>query len=189
MFPKKMRHGARTSSGSLPGQGGGQATAHPVRAEATGPSAGLPQPGPMLARYLATYRPGGFPPPAALLVEARSLLPRIEQALAPLDPALLQASLRDFAEILNAGVANPLPGVGLDLRCQALAVVCADLPAMVWTGAVMHDALCQFRFFPSAAEVRAFLHARCAPLYGMAACLRLMLAQAERHTTRQPAQF
>lgn len=142
---------------------------------AAGGLAALPQPGPALAGYLAGYRPGGFTPPEVLL-------PRIEQALAPMPHAMLHARVYDFAEILNAGVANPLPGVALELRSQALLAVCSDLPAAVWVGTVWHDALCQFRFFPSAAEVRDFLHGRCAALYGMAACLRLMLAQAGKRT-------
>lgn len=137
-------------------------------------------PGPELARELACFRPGGFAPPASLEPEARSLLARLDQALRPLPEATLRVRLRNLAEIVNAGVANPLPGAALDMRCAALWVACAPLPAVVWEGAVEREALRAFRFFPSVAELTAFLQERSAPARCLAARLGLLLADMER---------
>lgn len=180
---------------------GGQACSRPVMDQAGGGSppvarscpavwgaaapAGSPglRPGPALALYLASYRPGGFAPSAAQLAAATILLPVLEQALVPLPEPALRTYLYDLAEMLNAGVANPLPGTALGLRCMALVAACAPLPAVVWDSATTREALAHFRFFPSAAELVAFLAARAAPHHGTAVRLRLMLAEA-RHRTR-----
>lgn len=137
-------------------------------------------PGAELARELACFRPGGFAPPEQIVPEARALLARLEHALNPMPEAALRTRLRDLTEIVNAGVANPLPGAALDVRCAALWVACAPLPALVWEGAVERDALRLFRFFPSVAELVAFLQGRSAPARCLATRLELLLADVDR---------
>ena len=137
-------------------------------------------PGPDLERELASYRPGGFAPSDSIVAEARSLRATLDQALRPLPEAVLRDRLRGLVELVNAGVANPLPGAALDMRAAALWVAGAPLPALVWEGAVEREALRQFRFFPSVAALVAFLEARSAAARCLAARLGLLLADADR---------
>lgn len=151
-------------------------------------TAGLPQPSPALAGQLEAFRPGGFAPPAALVDEARALLPAYTRALSSLPVLELTSRVEEFAEMLNAGVVNPLPGVALQLRCVALVTACATVPALAWSEATVRRALVAFTFFPSAAQLVALLEAQCGEARATQGRLRLMVAEADRRMARAQAQ-
>ncbi|MDE7547873.1 hypothetical protein PY793_07720 [Acetobacter fabarum] len=148
----------------------------------------LPQPSPALAGQLEAFRPGGFAPPAALVCEARTILPAYTRALSPLPAPELTRRVEEFAEMLNAGVVNPLPGVALHLRCVALVTACAAVPALAWSEASVRQALVAFTFFPSAAQLVALLETQCGVVRATQGRLRLMVAEADRRMARAQAQ-
>ena len=148
----------------------------------------VPQPGRALAHQLEAFRPGGFAPPPAIVEEARALLPVYTRALSPLPEPELACVVEEFAEMLNAGVANPLPGVALQLRCVALGVACAAVPALAWHGASVRRALVAFTFFPSAAQLVALLEEQCGAARATHGRLRLLVAEADRRAARAQAQ-
>lgn len=150
--------------------------------------AALPPLSPALAGQLEAFRPGGFAPPAALVAEARAALPAYRQALAPLPESELACKVEEFAEMLNAGVVNPLPGVALHLRCVALCAACAGVPALAWSGASVRRALGAFTFFPSAAQLVALLEEQCGMARVIHGRLCLLVAEADRRVARERAQ-
>ena len=152
------------------------------------PVAQLPLPSPALAGQLEAFRPGGFAPPPPVVAEARALLPAYAQALAPLPEPELARMVEEFAEMLNAGVVNPLPGVALQLRCVALVAACAGVPALAWSGGSVRKALVAFTFFPSAAQLVALLEMQCGAVRATHGRLRLLVAEADRRITREHAQ-
>lgn len=148
----------------------------------------LPPLSPALAGQLDAYRPGGFAPPAQILREARKVLPAYAHALAPLPEHELAGVVEEFAEMLNAGVVNPLPGVALQLRCVALVAACAAVPALAWTGHAVRCALVAFTFFPSAAQLVALLEGQCGVARATYSRLRLLVAEADQRAARERAQ-
>ena len=148
----------------------------------------LPLLSPALLAHLAVLRPGGFAPPATLEAEARAALPAYTRALAPLPEAELAAMVEELAEMLNAGVVNPLPGVALQLRCVALVAACATVPALAWTAGAVRHALAAFTFFPSAAQLVALLEEQCGMARVTHSRLRLLVTEAEQRVLRAQAQ-
>lgn len=148
----------------------------------------LPLLSPALLAHLAALRPGGFAPPATLEAEARAALPAYTRALAPLPEPELAAMVEELAEMLNAGVVNPLPGVALHLRCGALVAACATVPALAWSAVVVRHALAAFTFFPSAAQLVALLEEQCGMARATHSRLRLLVAEAEQRVQRMQAQ-
>ncbi|MFT8419621.1 MAG: hypothetical protein ABF636_12455 [Acetobacter sp.] len=150
--------------------------------------AALPRLSPALVGQLEVFRPNGFAPPAALVAEARAALPAYRHALAPLPELELARMVEEFAEMLNAGVVNPLPGVALQLRCVALEAACAGVPALAWSGTSVRRALGAFTFFPSAAQLVALLEEQCGMGRATYGRLRLLVAEADRRMAREHAQ-
>ncbi|MFT8468737.1 hypothetical protein [Acetobacter syzygii] len=148
----------------------------------------VPALSPALAGMLEGFRPGGFAPAPSLEQEARAALPAYARALAPLPHAELARVVEEFAEMLNAGVANPLPGVALQLRCVALVAACAGVPALAWRGPAVHRALVTFTFFPSAAQLVALLEAQCGLARVTYGRLKLLVAEADTRQARARAQ-
>lgn len=148
----------------------------------------LPALSPALAAHLAALRPGGFAPSVALEAEARAALPAYTRALAPLPEPQMSALVEEFAEMLNAGVVNPLPGVALHLRCGALAAACATVPALAWNAVSVRRALVAFTFFPSAAQLVTLLEEQCGMARVTHGRLRLLVAEADQRVLRAQAQ-
>lgn len=148
----------------------------------------LPHMSPALVGVLDGFRPGGFAPPICVLEEARTVLPALARALAPLPERELTRVVEEFAEMLNAGVANPLPGVALQLRCVALVTACATVPALAWTSVAVRQALVTFTFFPSAAQLVALLEERCGAARALYGRLNLLMAEADRRAAQERAQ-
>lgn len=148
----------------------------------------LPHMSPALVGVLDGFRPGGFAPPICVLEEARTVLPALARALAPLPERELTHVVEEFAEMLNAGVANPLPGVALQLRCVALVTACATVPALAWTSVAVRQALVTFTFFPSAAQLVALLEAQCGLARVTYGRLKLLVAEADTRQARARAQ-
>lgn len=138
----------------------------------------LPALSPALAAHLAALRPGGFAPSVALEAEARAALPAYTRVMAPLPEPQVSALVEEFAEMLNAGVVNPLPGVALHLRCGALA----------WNAVSVRRALVAFTFFPSAAQLVALLEEQCGMARVIHGRLRLLVAEADQRVLRAQAQ-
>ncbi|WP_338332012.1 hypothetical protein [Acetobacter sp. LMG 32666] len=148
----------------------------------------LPGISPALAARLESFRPGGFAPPAHIVAEAQAILPAYGHALRPLPEPELACMVEEFAEMLNAGVVNPLPGVALQLRCVALVAACAGVPALAWSGATVRRALVAFTFFPSAAQLVALLEEQCGMARATHSRLRLLVEEAQQRAAREQAQ-
>ncbi|MFS8371251.1 hypothetical protein [Acetobacter indonesiensis] len=100
--------------------------------------------------------------PGALVAEARKVLPQLHAFLAPPAQEKLASEIWKFAEVLNAGVANPLSGEALKVRCVAVEIACDGLPAICWNREAYRAALKRFKFFPSASEIVELLEDQCA---------------------------
>lgn len=100
--------------------------------------------------------------PKALVDEARKILPQLQAFLAPSSQEKLSKEIWKFAEVLNAGVANPLSGEALEVRCVAVEIACDGLPEICWSRETYRAALKRFKFFPSASEIVGLLEEQCA---------------------------
>lgn len=124
-------------------------------------------------------------PTAGEVQEARQALAQFDHALRPPTQHALSKAVQDFAEMVNAGAANPMPGSALKMRATALAIACAELPAMAWDNGLTREAMGRFKFFPSVAEVVALINERTAPMRETAAALKVMLHKAQQRTEEQ----
>ncbi|MDR6182022.1 hypothetical protein [Asaia bogorensis] len=96
-------------------------------------------------------------PSAAVIAEAKRVLPALERAFAPLSPERLRAEIDHFLDMLNASVANPQDMDALAMRKAALEILLEGAPAVVWSHDTLRKAQRQFKFFPSVAEVSKLL--------------------------------
>lgn len=101
-----------------------------------------------------------FSAPAPVIQEASEALGRLD---------LLETRRPDEVDVARwltsvADCVRPLPADEFDRRVGAVLRVCGDLPACLFNEATATRAGATFRFFPSAAEVRAFLEDQGAPL-------------------------
>jgi hypothetical protein len=93
--------------------------------------------------------------------EAKATLGAAEASLRPIE----RVQFRKWLLELSAGVANPPSGEkDFELRCTSLSIAISDLPAACFTDNTLKQAMRQFKFFPSAAELFAFAEAIARPM-------------------------
>ncbi|AAW62195.1 hypothetical protein [Gluconobacter oxydans] len=118
-------------------------------------------------------------PSAAVVAEAKRVLPQLERAMMPPPSGSQTGAALRMLEKLNASVASPVGPDTLRMRACFLAEAGADLPAAAWDQAVDRKLLRAFKFMPSVAEIVEILEAEIQPLRDKIARVRLV-SQFER---------
>lgn len=114
-----------------------------------------------------------------LIVAANMALSRYEPELRPLTGPALRSAVVNFAEIVNAAVANPVSGEALKVRCVPLELAGRKIPGCAWKSDAALLAVERFKFFPSVAEAVEVLQEACAPVREQVAALRVLVMRAE----------
>ena len=115
--------------------------------------------------------------PAAIVAEAKALLPAMERFLAP--PANGNAADRWLRRLRGATVA--ITDLEFKARFEAVSLASGDLPAWVWTDDALREACRTFKFFPTSSEVDGLLRPRMRQANLAAIRLKMLAAATPRH--------